>query len=140
MNELNPAAPPVSILVAIRAAAHTEGHPPYERVVWEFSGPVPLINIQYVTQLLGGGSGLPVPVVGNVILELTMTPAQAHDDQGQATAPAQVDINLPNVKQVISSSDFEGVLSYGIGLDHKTEIRVITLAQASRVVIDFLNP
>ncbi|MBA3944764.1 MAG: hypothetical protein H0X37_09415 [Herpetosiphonaceae bacterium] len=140
MNEFGQGAPPVSTLVAIRAAAHAEGDPPYERVVWEFSGPVPLINVQYVTQLLGGGSGLPVPITGNAILEVTMTPAQAHDDQGQATAPAQVNFNLPNLKQVVSGSDFEGVLSYGVGLDHKTEIRVITLAGASRVVIDFLNP
>jgi hypothetical protein len=140
MDEFSQAAPPVSTLVAIRAAAHPEGNPPYERVVFEFSGPVPLINVQYVPELLGGGSGLPVPIAGQAILELVMMPAQAHNTQGQGTAPARLEITLPDVQEIVSSGDFEGVVSYGIGLDHKTEFRLITLAQASRVVVDFLNP
>ena len=140
MDEFSQAAPPVSTLVAIRAAAHAEGTPPYERVVFEFSGPVPLINVQYVPELLGGGSGLPVTIAGQAILELVMMPAQAHNNQGQGTAPARLEINLPDVQEIVSSGDFEGVVSYGIGLDHKTEFRLITLAQASRVVVDFLNP
>jgi hypothetical protein len=134
------AAPPISTLVAIRAASHPEATPRYERVVFEFSGPVPLIEVSYVNQLLGGGSGLPVPIRGNAILGLTMRPAQAHDEQGRATAPTRMTFGLRNVKEVASAGDFEAVLSYGIGLAHTSEIRVITLAEPSRVVVDFLNP
>jgi hypothetical protein len=132
--------PPTSTLIAIRAASHAEANPRYERVVFEFSGPVPLIEVDYVKSLIGGGSGLPVAISGNAILALTMRPAQAHTEQGQSTAPTRMKLGLPNVKEVASSSDFEGVLSYGIGLARKSEIRVITLAQPSRVVVDFLNP
>lgn len=131
--------PVTSTLVAIRAADHPEETPRYERVVFEFRGPVPLINVEYVDQLSGDPSGLPVRIAGNAILELQMTPAQTHNDQGQVSAPTRVQFNLPNVKEVARSGDFEGIVSYGVGLDHKTEIRVITLAQASRVVVDFVR-
>ncbi len=131
---------PASILRALRAAHHAEGTPRYDRVVFEFSGPVPLIEVQYVTQLIADGSGLPVPITGNAILQLTMRPAQAHNEQGQPTAPTRMSFGLPNVKEVAGAGDVEGVVSYGIGLVHKSELRVITLTQASRVVVDFLNP
>ena len=47
---------------------------------------------------------------------------------------------MPNVKEVVRAGDFEAVLTYGIGLAHKSEIWVITLTNPSRVVADFLNP
>jgi hypothetical protein len=134
------AAPPVSTLTAIRAAYHPEATPRYDRVVFQFNGPVPLIETQYVNQLIGDASGLPVKVNGNAILQLTMRPAQAHNDQGRSTAPTRITFGLRNVKEVASAGDFEGVLTYGIGLAHKSEIRVMTLAQPSRVVVDFINP
>ena len=130
----------VSTLGALRAAHHPEGTPPYDRVVFEFRGPVPLIKVQYVTQLIADGSGLPVPITGNAILQLTLRPAQAHNEQGQPTAPTRLSFGLPNVKEVAGAGDFEGVLTYGVGVAHKAELRVITLAQASRVVVDFLHP
>ena len=132
--------PAGSTLRALRAAHHPEGTPPYDRVVFEFSGPVPLLEVQYVTRLIGDGSGLPVPITGNAILQLTLRPAQAHNEQGQPTAPTRMTFGLPNVKEVASAGDFEGVVTYGIGVAHKVELRVITLTQASRVVVDFLNP
>lgn len=131
--------PPISTLVAIRAAAHRQASPRYERVVFEFTGPVPLITVQYINQLIGDGSGLPVSISGRAILQLTMKPAQAHNDRGQSTAPTRVKYNLPNVKEVASAGDFEAVVTYGIGVDRKTEIRVITLESPSRVVVDFIE-
>ena len=131
--------PTFSTAVAIRAAHHAENSPHYDRVVFEFTGPVPLIQIQYVDQLLADGSGLPVPVAGHAILQLTMQGAQAHDPKGNPTAPNQITPNLDNVKEVINAGDFEAVLTYGIGVDHKAELRVLTLADPSRVVVDFLN-
>ncbi len=79
--------PPVSTLVAIRAAHHGEVSPAFDRVVFEFSGPVPQLNIGYVPQLLGDASGLPIPVAGNAIVRVSFTPARAHNEQGQPTAP-----------------------------------------------------
>ena len=126
----------ISNLVGIRAAQHPEATPTYDRVVFDFTGAVPLIQIQYVKQLLGDGSGLPVAITGRAILHLSCSPAQAHSDTGQATAPDRVKFNLPILKEVVRAGDFEGVVSYGLGMSKKAEIRVITLVDASRVVID----
>jgi hypothetical protein len=130
--------PLTATLVAIRAAHHPEATPKYDRVVFEFAGPVPLIQIEYVKQLIGDGSGLPIPIAGKAILQVQFTPAQAHNDAGP-TAPSRVSLKLPNVKEVASAGDFEGHVTYGIGLERKAELRIITLANASRVVIDVLQ-
>ena len=136
------AQPPVSTLVAIRAAYHPEAKPRYDRVVFEFSGPVPQIDPHpgYVKQLTGDASGLPLPIKGKAIFAITMRPAQAHNEQGQATAATRIYGQLRNVQQIKSAGDFEAVLSYGIGLRHKSQFRVFTLTHPSRVVVDFLNP
>jgi hypothetical protein len=131
---------PTSILVAIRAAHHPETTPKYDRVVFEFSGPIPLLEIEHVKQLLGDGSGLPIPIGGRAILRVRFSPAQAHNDQGNPTAPNRVACNLGNVGEVVGAGDFEGVVTYGIGVNRKAETRILTLADASRLVIDFIQP
>jgi hypothetical protein len=128
--------PGTSTLVAIRAAHHPETSPPYDRVVFEFNGPVPLVNIEYVDELLGDGSGLLVSIAGTAIVRLIAQPAQAHTEQGQPTAPTRVAYNLPIVKEVVGAGDFEGQVTYGIGLATKATTRVITLQAKSRIVID----
>jgi hypothetical protein len=130
--------PPVSTLVAIRAAHHGEVSPAFDRVVFEFSGPVPQLNIGYVPQLLGDASGLPIPVAGNAIVRVSFTPARAHNEQGQPTAPNHKAFTLPRITEVVGAGDFEGVVSYGVGLSTKQEIRVLTLTNASRVVLDVI--
>ena len=136
------AQPPVSTLVAIRAASHPEARPRYDRVVFEFRGPVPQIDPPgYVKQLIADGSGLPVPIRGKAIFAITMRPAQAHNEQGQGTVRStRLYPGLRNVRQIKNAGDFEAVLSYGIGLRHRSNFRVFTLTHPSRVVVDFLNP
>ena len=136
------AAPQVSTLVAIRAAYHPEARPRYDRIVFQFSGPVPHVDApRYVKQLIADPSGRPVTINGHAILQLTMRDiAQAHNDQGRLTAPTRIRYSLRNVREVVNAGDFEGVLTYGIGLNHKSQIRVFTLTNPSRVVVDILNP
>jgi hypothetical protein len=128
----------IPTLVAIRAAHHPEAARAYDRVVFEFSGPVPLLRIEYVKQLLGDGSGLPIPIAGRAILLVQLTPAQAHDDKGQASAPARMKPKLPLLKEIVCSGDFEAVVSYGIGLGRKAETRILTMGGPDRLVIDLL--
>jgi hypothetical protein len=129
---------PTTILSAIRAAHHAETMPKYDRVVFEFSGPLPLLRIEYVKQLIGDGSGLPIPMIGRAIMLVQFTPAQAHNDGGQATAPGHLKPKLSIVKEIVSAGDFEGVVTYGIGLGKKAATRILTLESPNRVVIDFL--
>ncbi|MET8764001.1 hypothetical protein [Lentzea sp. NPDC004782] len=132
------AAQQTSTLVAIRAAHH----PDYDRVVFEFSGPVPARrDVGYVPELIGDPSGLPVPVAGDAILQVRMAPARGHDDNGNVTyGPARRTYALPNVIQVVNSGDFEGVLTFGIGLAQRTGVTVSTLTGPSRVVVDIATP
>ena len=110
----------------------------YDRVVFEFSGPVPLLRIEYVQELIGDGSGLPVPIGGRAILLVQFTPARAHDDNGQASAPARMQPKLPLVKEIVRSGDFEAAVTYGIGLGQKADTRILTMDNPNRLVIDFL--
>jgi hypothetical protein len=129
----------IATLVAIRAAHHPETTPKYDRVVFEFRGALPLIEVEYVKQLFADGSGLPVQIIGAAFLQIQFKPAQAHNDKGQATAPARITVNLPIVKEIASAGDFEALVTYGIGLSRKAEIRVITMANPNRVVIDIIH-
>jgi hypothetical protein len=55
----------VPTLVGIRAAHH----PTFDRIVFDFSGGLPATReAAYVPELIGDGSGLPVPVAGRAIL------------------------------------------------------------------------
>jgi hypothetical protein len=132
------AAQQTSTLVAIRAAHH----PDHDRVVFEFSGPVPAQrDVGYVPELIGDPSGLPVPVAGDAILQVRMTPARGHDDNGNVTyGPTRRTYALPNVIQVVNSGDFEDVLTFGIGLAQRTGVTVFTLTNPSRVVVDIATP
>ena len=133
-----PTTPTISTLVAIRAAHHPEAARAYDRVVFEFTGPVPLLRIEYVKELIGDGSGLPIPIAGRAILLVQLTPAYAHDLQGQASAPARMKPKLPLAKEVVCSGDFEAVVTYGIGVSRKAETRILTMNNPDRLVIDFL--
>jgi hypothetical protein len=135
MPSVQPTSP---TLVALRAAHHPETTPKYDRVVFEFNAPVPLLRIEYVNQLIADGSGLPVSVTGQAILCIQFISARAHSDDGQSTAPMRLKVKLPIVKELVSAGDFENVLTYGIGLSTKAETRILTLAGPDRLVIDFL--
>jgi hypothetical protein len=129
------AAPPeVAQLVAVRAAHH----PGFDRVVFEFDGPLPGTRLaRYVPTLYADGSGEPVRIAGRAILAITMFQANAHDvDTGQVTAPRRLAFALPNVMNVVQSGDFEATVSYGIGLAARQPFRVFTLRNPSRVVVD----
>jgi len=134
-----PSAPPAT-LVAIRAAHHAETTPAYDRVVFQITGSLPdTISIEYVPKLIADGSGRIVPIKGKGILQLRLFPAVAHTSAGQQTVPARTGYNLPLVKEIVRSGDFEAVVSYGIGVSYKTEYRVSTLTNPTRIVLDFLQ-
>lgn len=127
-----------STLVAIRAAHHAEATPKYDRVVFEFTDALPLLNIEYVQKMIEDGSGAPVAIAGAAILAVRFSPARAHSDSGQSTAPGRIKTKMPVVKEIVSSGDFEAVVTYGIGVARKTQTRISTMESPHRLVIDFL--
>lgn len=120
-------------LVAIRAAHH----PGFDRVVFEFRDGLPSSRTTgYVSTLTADASGLPVRIAGRAILKVRFASADAHNSLGQASAPARVTYDLPNVMTVVRSGDFEAVTTYGIGLMSRQPYKVWTLRYPSRVVVD----
>lgn len=121
-------------LVAVRAT-HREG---VDRVVFEFRGGLPeLREAGYVDRLFADGSGRRVRVAGQALVRVRFEGAQAHTDQGTATAgPRRVAFALPNVMTAVRAGDFEGVVTYGLGLAARTPVRVTTLRSPDRVVIE----
>jgi hypothetical protein len=126
-------APETPTLVDVRAG----GHAGYDRVVFEFRGPVPEHRIGYVDQLVQDGSGKPVSVAGAADLEVVFEGANAHNEDGSPTiSPRQFSPGLTAVKEVAQIGDYEAVVSYGIGVDRRRPIEVSTLSSPSRLVID----
>ena len=123
----------IPTLVGVRAAHH----PGYDRVVFDFAGGLPSTrSVRYVSQLIADPSGLPIPIAGRAILQVTLSPTNAHNSAGHSTAPTKVAFALPNVMTAVRSGDFEAVTSYGIGLAKKETFTVFTLRNPNRLVID----
>ena len=120
-------------LTDVRAGGHTG----FDRVVFEFRGAVPTHRVGYVDQLVQDGSGRPVAVAGAADLEVVFQGANAHRQDGSPTiSPRRFSTGLPAVKEVAQIGDFEAVVTYGIGVDRKRPIKVSTLSNPSRLVID----
>jgi Integrase core domain len=73
------AVPPVPVLVHMRVGRH----PGYDRIVYQFSGPIPSYRVQPVASLAEDGSGTPVWPGSPNLLQIRLEPAQAHTDSGR---------------------------------------------------------
>jgi hypothetical protein len=121
------------VLVDVRAGSH-QG---FDRVVFEFDGAVPEHTVSYTDQLVEDGSGDPVSLSGSADLEVVFQGANAHEDDGSPTiSPRRFSPNLTAVKEIAQTGDFEAVVSYGIGVDQRRPIKVFTLSEPSRLVVD----
>ena len=131
-------APVVPTLTQI-SAAH---HPGFDRLVFQFSGPVPAQHsVRYVSQVIGDASGLPVNVVGSAKLLVRFSPAAGHNAKGSVTYGAtQRTYALPSLIQVVNAGDFESVLSFGVGVARAEPVHMFALTRPSRVVIDVRTP
>lgn len=120
-------------LVRVSAARH----PGFDRVVFRFAGARPAYRVRYVPRLVQDGSGRVIAIEGTRILQVTFTNARAHTLAGHPTAAAAVlTPHLPRLRQVRRAGDFEGVVTYGLGLKGRAAFRVVRLASPDRIAID----
>jgi hypothetical protein len=116
----------------------------YDRLVLDFTGPFGGYQVQYVDSLTEDPTGDPVELAGDAVLAVSIQGAtrnnafQTSDTTPLETygGPARVAPGLPNLKEVADAGDFEAVLSFGIGLDHKAGFKVMHLTGPERLVID----
>jgi hypothetical protein len=121
-------------LVHVRVAHH----PTYDRVTFEFTTQRPGYRVAYVGKVTQDGSGAPVALQGQAFLSVVFEPAVAHDDAGAPTyrGPRSVVTGYPSLKQVAFAGDFEGNVSWGLGLDDRVGFRVIELDGPPRIAVD----
>ena len=115
------AVPPVPELVQIKVGAHpaTAGARAYDRISFTFSNAFPSYRIEFVSSLVSDGSGKVIPLGGQGVLEIVFTGAQAHTADGTRSSiisQPSSSIGFPRMTGYAQAGDFEGVLSYGIGI------------------------
>lgn len=130
-----PTSPPAQ-LSRVSAA----NHPGYDRVVFEFAGgtlPSYTLTRQASTNFVKDASGQPVTLQGSAGLKLVF-----HGAAGYPTYSGSTDLkpDLPVVKEVEQLGDFEGVLSWGIGLSQQSCMRTLELSGPTRLVVDVQTP
>ena len=124
-------------LVDVRAASQ-EG---FDRVVFEFVGAQPGASVAYVSPVTACGSGMPVDVAGGALLQVRMSPAAAHDNAGTMTFNLEeLNPGLPTILVVVQTCDFEGELTWVVGLTSEVDFVTTTLAGPFRIVIDVAQP
>jgi hypothetical protein len=109
---------PTPSLVAIYTGDHPDEDRPFQRIAFYFRDGFPEYNLQYVPSVAAEGTGEPIALDGNAFLRIGFVNAQAHDDAGESTvaqAPPP-SIGLQNLKSYGFAGDFEGHVTYGLGL------------------------
>ncbi|MGC5021819.1 AMIN-like domain-containing (lipo)protein [Micromonospora sp. DT47] len=110
-----PPGEPLPVLVEVRVGDHPDED--FSRITFAFRGPIPGYEVAYVARVEQDGSGDPVDLPGTAFLALRFNPAQAHDGAGRNTAstPPRT-IGFPTLRGWAPAGDFEGYLSFGLGL------------------------
>jgi hypothetical protein len=124
-----------AVLQAVRSARQDR----FDRVVFEFAGPaVPGYRVAYATgPVYQCGSGDVLTVAGSQTLVIDLSPAQAHTEAGAPTvAPQRWQPGLPVLQDVRLTCDFEGTVSWMLGLTAQAPVRVSELANPTRLVVD----
>jgi hypothetical protein len=119
--EHSTAVPPVPQLVTIGAADHPNdaNDRPYNRMSFSFNVGYPSYRFQYVDRLVSDGSRAPVPLAGLGVLRIVFNPAQAHTTDGTGStilAQPSRPLGLNRMADFAPAGDFEGYLTYGIGI------------------------
>ena len=123
-----------ALLKEVRAA-NQEG---FDRVVFELEGnAVPGYRIEYVDRPVQCGSGEPVELEGEAWLQVRLIPANAHTEAGEPTVrERERRLDLPVLKELESTCDFEADVTWVLGLASRRPYRVQELSSPARLVVD----
>jgi hypothetical protein len=132
-------AQPGSYLTAVRTGKHGG----YDRVVFQFSGGIPAVTAERVATVYADPRGTPVSLAGKSRLHVVFRGASGNCPQPAHrtwTGPAVLTPRYQQLLMVKAAGDFEGYLSFGIGLAARGAYHISSLAGPDRVVIDFTHP
>jgi hypothetical protein len=126
---------PGTYLTAVRTGEHVG----YDRVVFQFSGGLPAVTAERVTAVYADPKGTKIPLPGRSYLRVVFRGASANCPQPAHrtwTGPSALTPHYPQLLAVKEAGDFEGYLSFGLGLAARGPYHVSTLTGPDRVVID----
>jgi hypothetical protein len=125
------------LLMDVRSARH-DG---FDRVVFEFAQGRPGYHVEYIDRPVRRcGSGEPTPIAGDGWLEVRFFVAEAHTQSGAPTiAQREQHPALPVVKELEQTCDFEGHVTWVVGVSRPNKYRVLCLEKPDRVVVDITH-
>jgi hypothetical protein len=135
-----PATDPTALLTDVQAAVH-EG---CDRVVFTFrDGSTPGYDVSYKSGPFNKGeSNEPLEVQGAAFLVVRFDKASGIDQTTPMGSPTytgsrtMTDLGLNHAAELVNAEDFEGVMTWVVGLDAQRPFEVSTLTSPSRVVVD----
>jgi len=112
----------------------------YDRFVLQFDPIVPTYTVKRQANAVftQGASGQNVTLAGKAGVLVTV-----HSAQGTTTFSGSTDIATPGYKVLLEAKqtqDFEGYVSWGLGLSQPACMRVFVLDAPARLVVDFQFP
>jgi len=135
-----PNGPTTALLNEVRTAEQGT----YDRTTLEFEGGLPGYSVQYVEPpIVADASGLEVDIEGSAFIQIRMEPAAGHDpNTGDETykGPLELKPGLPSLLEAERTGDFEGVLTWVLGLSEEADFRVTTLDGPPRLIVDVAHP
>jgi hypothetical protein len=138
------ATPPPGITTALLVAVDTQDQGTFDRVTFQFRNQVPGFRIEYVEPpIIADPSGFQVEIDGAAFLQVRMERAAGHDpDTGQETYTGGLELvpELPQVLELERTGDFEGVLTWVLGMNSRADFRVQTLEEPPGLVIEVAHP
>jgi hypothetical protein len=118
------------------SAAATGCHATFDRFVVRARFATPGYDVRYVPRIVADPSGRPVSLLGTRRIRVRFNLAAGHDNHGTNLLASTLTPRCPNLLQVKKAGDFEGTVSFGLGLKHMTGFRVFRLTNPTRVVVD----
>ena len=111
-------------------------HDTFDRFVIRARFATPDYDVRYAPRIIADPSGNPVSLQGARRIRARFTLAAGHDNRGVNLVAGTLSPRCPNVLQIKRAGDFEGVVSFGLGLRRMTGFRVFRLTNPTRIVID----
>lgn len=109
----------------------------YDRFVLQFDNPVPPYTAtrQASPTFKMSPSGQPITLSGTYGVLVTVHTAAEANTYGGSTDMSTGELRI--IKEARLTQDFEGTVSWALGLDHAACMRTFTLTGPSRLIVDF---
>jgi hypothetical protein len=121
----------------------TGRHDGFDRVVFEMGGAgVPGWDVRYVGAASSQGSGEPIAVAGEAVLQVTVTGAGYPYETGVEEFPGPDPLpgsGTANVTEIAFDATFEGTTVAFVGTGAESPFRVYALQDPTRVVVEIVD-